>query len=179
MCYLSRSEPTSIFGTNDVLCRVIWRHLTAPAKQFLIFDDVGGWQPRVNAEKIGFAQSKFSSCPNTAARKKERKPIVQTNSKVMLHIIANLWVVSVDLSTLRNKFNFFHTQLEAIQEHLSSYCTFQKDTNSEVKKPPSQLRFSLPLIIITITSNEPWNTEKHQTDRNLPITNHDLFNPLR
>ena len=37
---------------------------------------------------------------------------------------------------------------------------------------PSQLRFSLPSIIITITSNQPWNTETHKTDRNPPITNH-------
>ena len=39
-------------------------------------------------------------------------------------------------------------------------------------RTPSQLRFSLPSIIITITSNEPWNTETHKTDRNTPITNH-------
>ena len=88
------------------LAQMIWRHLSAPAKQFLIFDDVAGWQPRLNAEKIGFAQSKFSSCPNTAARKKERKPIVQTNSKVTLHIITSLWVVSVDLSTLSTSLTF-------------------------------------------------------------------------
>ena len=30
-----------------------------------------------------------------------------------------------------------------------------KQVNSKVQKPPSQLRFSLPSIIITITSNEP------------------------
>ena len=35
-----------------------------------------------------------------------------------------------------------------------------------------QLRFSLPSIIITITSNETWNTETHKTDWNPPITNH-------
>ena len=34
-------------------------------------------------------------------------------------------------------------------------CAFQKHSNSEAQKPPSQLRFSLPSIIITITSNEP------------------------
>ena len=37
--------------------------------------------------------------------------------------------------------------------------------NCEAQKPPSQLRFSLPLIVITITSDEPWNTEPHKTDR--------------
>ena len=51
------------------------------------------------------------------------------------------------------------------------YCAFQKHANSKVQTPPSQLRFWLPSIIITIISNEPWNTETHKTDENLPITN--------
>ena len=37
-------------------------------------------------------------------------------------------------------------------------------------QPPSQLHFSLPSIITTITSNKPWNTETHKTDRK--FTNH-------
>ena len=37
----------------------------------------------------------------------------------------------------------------------SHYCAFHKHANSKVQKAPSQLRFSLPSIIITITSNEP------------------------
>ena len=37
-------------------------------------------------------------------------------------------------------------------------------------QPPSQLHFSLPSIITTITSNEPWNTGTHKTDRK--FTNH-------
>ena len=53
-----------------------------------------------------------------------------------------------------------------------SYCTFHKHVNSKVQKLPSQLHFLLPSIIITITSNDPWNTETHKTDRNPPITNH-------
>ena len=53
-----------------------------------------------------------------------------------------------------------------------NYWAFQKHAKTEVQKPPSQLRFSLPSIIFTITSNEPWNTESHTTDRNPPITNH-------
>ena len=53
-----------------------------------------------------------------------------------------------------------------------TYCPFHKHENSKVQKPPSQLRFSPPSIIITITSNEPSNTETHKTDRNPPITNH-------
>ena len=51
------------------------------------------------------------------------------------------------------------------------YCAFHKHADSKVQKPPSQLRFSLPSIIITITSNGPWNTETHKTNRNPPITN--------
>ena len=51
------------------------------------------------------------------------------------------------------------------------YCAFQKHANSKVQTPPSQLRFWLPSIIITIISNEPWSTETHKTDGNLPITN--------
>ena len=55
---------------------------------------------------------------------------------------------------------------------LLPYCAFHKHANSKVQKTPSQLCFSLPSIIITITSNEPWNRETHKTDRNPPITNH-------
>ena len=43
----------------------------------------------------------------------------------------------------------------------SLYCAFQKNANSEVQKPPSQLRFSLPSILITITSNELWHSQTH------------------
>ena len=60
-----------------------------------------------------------------------------------------------------------------------SYRTFQKHENSEVQKPPSQLRFSLPSIINMITSNGPLNTETDKTDRNPPITNHDFLNLLK
>ena len=57
------------------------------------------------------------------------------------------------------------------------YCAFHKHANSKVQKPPSQVCLSLPSIIITITSNEPWNRETHKTDRNPQITNHDRLNP--
>ena len=56
--------------------------------------------------------------------------------------------------------------------HFIYYCACHKHANSKVQKPPSQLRFSLPSFIITITSNEPGNTETHKTDRNPPVTNH-------
>ena len=64
---------------------------------------------------------------------------------------------------------------------LYPYCAFHKHANSKVQKPSSQLRFSLPSIIITITSNEPGNTETHKTDRNPPIANHKPwpFEPLK
>ena len=44
MCYIRQWESTSIFGTNDVICCAIWRHLTFLPYQFSIFDDMGGWQ---------------------------------------------------------------------------------------------------------------------------------------
>ena len=47
-----------------------------------------------------------------------------------------------------------------------------KHANSKVQNPPSQLRFWLPSIIITITINKPWNTETHKMDQSPPITNH-------
>ena len=51
------------------------------------------------------------------------------------------------------------------------HYAFHKHANSKVQKLPSQLRFSRPSIIITITSNEPGNTETHKTDQNPPIAN--------
>ena len=53
-----------------------------------------------------------------------------------------------------------------------NYCAFHKHANFKDQKPPSQLRFSLPSILITITSNKPWNTETQKKDRNPPIRNH-------
>ena len=54
------------------------------------------------------------------------------------------------------------------------YCTFQKHKNNENQKPPSQLHFSPPSILITVTSNEPWNTPHRSkfTNHQSPITNH-------
>ena len=63
-----------------------------------------------------------------------------------------------------------------LQVHPSAYpyyyCAFYKHANSKVQKPPSQLRFSLPSIIITITINEPRNTETQKMDQTPPFTNH-------
>ena len=61
------------------------------------------------------------------------------------------------------------------------YCIFHKHANTKLQKPPSQLRFSLPSIIITIRSNESWHRETHNTDRNPPIRNHNPwpFEPVK
>ena len=75
--------------------------------------------------------------------------------------------------------NFFESkeQCKQIQRNdnlynnIKSYCAFHKYANSKGQKPPSQLHFLLPLIVITITSNKPSYTETHKTDRNPPITN--------
>ena len=64
--------------------------------------------------------------------RKEGKSVVQTNSKVTLYMITDELMSRVWPVNAFKKFNFFQTQLEAIQEHLSSYCTFHKHTNSEV-----------------------------------------------
>ena len=45
MCYLRRSESASICGTNEVICRAIWRHLSSLPYQFSIFGDLRSWQP--------------------------------------------------------------------------------------------------------------------------------------
>ena len=62
-----------------------------------------------------------------------------------------------------------------------NYCAFHKHANFNDQKPPSQLRFSLPSILITITSNEPSNTETQKKDRNPPIRNHNPwpFEPVK
>ena len=68
--------------------------------------------------------------------------------------------------------NFTGQQSIMRYRYAKLYCAFHKLANAKVQKPPSQLHFLLPSIIITITSNEPWNTETHKTDRNPPITDH-------
>ena len=65
-----------------------------------------------------------------------------------------------------------HLNIALFKTYFSIYCAFHKQANSKVQKPPSQLRFSLAAIIITITSNEPGKTETLKTDRNPTITNH-------
>ena len=81
-----------------------------------------------------------------------------------MHFIA--WSLTWADICSKNKLLF---EQNALRVH---YCAFRKHANSKVQKPPSQLRFSLPSIIITITSNEPWNKETHKTDRNPTITDH-------
>ena len=83
--------------------------------------------------------------------------------------------------TKKQKSAFTFQFLRRLTDWCHNYCAFHKYANSKVQKPPSQLRFSLPSIIITITSNEPWNTETHKTDRNPPIRNHNPwpFEPVK
>ena len=56
---------------------------------------------------------------------------------------------------------FFNCSRGQVRENPSTplkrapYCAFHKHANSKVQKSLSQLRFSLPSIIINITSNEP------------------------
>ena len=46
------------------------------------------------------------------------------------------------------------------------------------QKPPVTIAFFAASFIITNTGNEPWNSATHATDRNPPITNHDVLNSL-
>ena len=90
-----------------------------------------------------------------------------------MHFIA--WSLTWADTCSKNKLLF---EQNALRVH---YYAFRKHANSKVQKPPSQLRFSLPPIIITITSNEPWNKGTHKTDRNPPITDHKscAFEPVK
>ena len=40
VCYIRLSKSTSIFGSNDVICRAIWRYLSFLLYQLSVFDDV-------------------------------------------------------------------------------------------------------------------------------------------
>ena len=62
-----------------------------------------------------------------------------------------------------------HAQPSVVNAPGNLNCTFHEHVNSKVQKLPSQLRFSLPSIIITSTSNEPWN---RNTQNRLKSTNH-------
>ena len=61
MCYIRRSESASIFGTNEVICRAIWRHLSSLPYQFSIFDDEGSWQHWKCLLRPNLEQSKSTS----------------------------------------------------------------------------------------------------------------------
>ena len=119
-------------------------------------------------------------------------PIIQTKviSKIQqLNKAISLLVSTKLLSDMFDNFTDFNPlspisrQIQILQTdpHTFPYCTFHKHANSKVQKALSQLRFWLPAIIITITRNEPWNTETHKTDRNQPITNYKPwpFEPIK
>ena len=97
--------------------------------------------------------------------------IIYWKLRILLKIRARLFICGSKCRVSRHSYLTWRTQL-LLPRSLSPYCAFHKHANSNVQKPPSQLRFSLPSIIITITRNEPWNTETHKKDRNPPITNH-------
>ena len=50
-----------------------------------------------------------------------------------------------------------------LHNHSTLLCFSQTQETLKLKKLPSQLRYPLLSIIITITSNKPWNTETHKT----------------
>ena len=61
------------------------------------------------------------------------------------------WMTLLEMSKITSDIKV----LSSNQERQTVYCAFHKHANSKVQKPPSQLRFYLSSIIITITSNEP------------------------
>ena len=91
------------------------------------------------------------------------------NSKTRLPLLRNRLFGDFPDSRIYAEDSYFISR--GLNSNLS-YCAFHKHATCKVQKPRSQLRFSLPSIIITITSNEPWNRETHKTDQNPPITNH-------
>ena len=68
-----------------------------------------------------------------------------------------------------------------LHNHFTLLCFSQTQETLKLKKLPSQLCYSLPSIIITITSNNletqkrTKRIELHQSQ----ITNHDLLNPFK
>ena len=62
-----------------------------------------------------------------------------------------------------------------------NYHAVQKHTNSEVLKPPSQLRFLLALILLRIQATNP-ETQKQTKQIEIhrsQITNRDLLNTMK
>ena len=71
--------------------------------------------------------------------------------------------------------------ITSADEGIPRYCAFHKHANSKIQKPPSQLRFSLPSIVIRSqamnleTQKHTKRIEIHQSQ----ITNLDLLNPFK
>ena len=87
----------------------------------------------------------------------------QTMMEAVARIFENFFMSKEQCKQIQRNDNLYN--------NIKSYCAFHKYANSKVQKPPSQLHFLLPLIVITITSNKPSYTETRKTDRNPPITN--------
>ena len=82
-----------------------------------------------------------------------------------------------NLSFLKNTRVQINSKLNEKIRMSTFYCSFHKHANSKAQKPPSQLRFSLPSIIITNleTQKHTKRIEIHQSH----IIIHDLLNPLK
>ena len=117
-------------------------------------------------------------------QKREVQRLLQSSSEQrVLFCYNNISAGHTNLLQVHRCYWICGRKLENVQ-HARSYCTFHKHANSKVQNLPSQLRFWLPSIIITITINKPWNTETQKHTRRIKIhqsqiTNHDLLNPLK
>ena len=79
----------------------------------------------------------------------------------------------------KSKVMLFKFFLHRVFWRLRYYCPFQKHTNSEVQKSPSQLGVFHCRQSKLRSQATNLKTQTHKTDRNPPITNHDLLNPLK
>ena len=62
MGYIHWSESASIFCSNDLVLRAIWRHSSSLPYQFSIFEDMGAWLPW-NLDNSNSANSNFPLTP--------------------------------------------------------------------------------------------------------------------
>ena len=106
--------------------------------------------------------------------------LISTKIKGVITLVTQLKLLFIFLvfyvSYFVNHIQLARTSVEDKNDKVSVH--FSK-TRSEVQKPPSQLRFSLASIIVTISNNEPWNIKTHKTDLNPQITNHNFLNTLK
>ena len=116
---------------------------------------------RLSAAKIRFSQSKFSSCLTQRRERKEGRPVVQTNSKVTLHIITSLWVV----------FSLFPNPVGSNSR--TSFLLLHFSKAHELWSLKAAFTISL-FAAVNYDHKQRTLKQKHQTDRNPAITSHDL-----